>query len=90
MKVRKMSITKKVIMGVIALFLVADIILAIVIYNKASDILNLEIRRNTEAISSSTAAVIDGSIVASVQPGEEETEDYLKVSNVLTDRKSVV
>ena len=85
MKVRKMSITKKVIMGVIALFLVADIILAIVIYNKASDILNLEIRRNTEAISSSTAAVIDGSIVASVQPGEEETEDYLKVSNVLTD-----
>ncbi|RKM61365.1 methyl-accepting chemotaxis protein [Butyrivibrio sp. CB08] len=84
MKVRKISITKKLIMGVIALFLISDIILGIIIYNKATDILNLEIRKNTEGIAASAAALIDGNIVASVQPGEEGTEAYLEVSNLLT------
>ncbi|MCR5671816.1 MAG: methyl-accepting chemotaxis protein [Butyrivibrio sp.] len=84
MKVRKIRITTKLIVGVIALFLVSDIILSIIIYNKASEILNQEIRKNTEAISKSTAAMLDGSIIASVQPGEEESEEYLEVSNMLT------
>lgn len=84
MKVRKISITTKLIMGVMALFLVSDIILAIIIYNKATDILNLEIRQNTQGIAASAAALVDGNIVASVQPGEENTEAYLEVSNLLT------
>ncbi len=84
MKVRKISITRKLIMGVIALFLISDIILGIIIYNKATDILNLEIRKNTEGIAASAAALIDGNIVASVQPGDEESEAYLEVSNLIT------
>ncbi len=84
MKVRKISITTKLIMGVIALFLISNIILAIIIYNKADEILNLEIRKNSEGIASAAAALVDGTIVASVQPGEEDTEAYLEVSNLLT------
>ena len=48
MKVRKISITKQLIIIVIALFVVADIIMSIVIYNKAGNILNLEIKKNAE------------------------------------------
>ena len=44
-----------------------------------------QIKSNTENLSSCVAAAIDGSIVAAVQPGEEDTEDYLKVSYLLTD-----
>ncbi len=84
MKVRKISIITKLIMGVMALFMISDIILAIIIYNKATDILNQEIRQNTEGIAASTAALVDGNIVAAVQPGEEDTESYLEVSNLLT------
>ena len=84
MKVRKISITKQLIIIVIALFVVADIIMSIVIYNKAGNILNLEIKKNAEAIASSTAALVDGNIVASVQPGDEESDAYMEVSNMLT------
>ena len=83
MKVRKISIIKKLIIFVLALFLISDVILAVVIYNKSNDVLNREIRKNTEGIAKSTAALIDGEIVASVQPGDEGTEDYIKVSQFL-------
>ena len=85
MKVRKISITTQLIICIIALFLVADIVISIVIYNRAGDILNREIRKNTESIAASTAALIDGEIIASLQPGDEETEKYLEVSYLLTD-----
>jgi methyl-accepting chemotaxis protein len=84
MKVRKISVTTKLILGVIILFLLSDVILGAVAYKKSYNMLYSQIRHNTESIASAVAAMIDGSIVAAVQPGEENTEDYLKVSNDLT------
>ena len=84
MKVRRFSITNKLIFVVIVLFLVSDIILGYVTYEKSYDMLNNQIKSNTESIASAVAAMIDGSIVASVAPGEEDTDDYLIVSNDLT------
>lgn len=84
MKVRRFSITNKLIFVVIVLFLVSDIILGYVTYEKSYDMLNNQIKSNTESIASAVAAMIDGSIVASVAPGEEDTADYLIVSNDLT------
>ena len=84
MKVRKSSVTLKLIIAVVLLFLVSDVILAFVTYNKCSKILSDQIKSDTEKIAKSVAEMIDGSIVASVKPGDENTDDYLKVSNMLT------
>lgn len=84
MKVRRFSITSKLILVVVVLFLISDIILAYVSYNKSVGALEDQIKHNSEGTAKAVAAMIDGNIVASVQPGEEETEDYLKVSNDLT------
>ena len=84
MKVRKISIASKLILGVIVLFLISDVIFGAVTYKKSYSMLYDQITHNSESIAAAVAAMIDGSIVASVQPGEENTEDYLKVSNDLT------
>lgn len=81
MKVRKISTTTKLIVAVAALFLVSDVILGAVAYNKSYNMLLDQIRSDTEKIASATAAMIDGSVVASVQPGDETTDTYLKESN---------
>lgn len=84
MKVRRIRITTKLILAIILLFLISDIILGMITYTRSNRLLMDQIKHNTEKIASSVAAMIDGTIVASVRPGEENTEDYLKVSNDLT------
>ena len=84
MKVRKISITNKLIIGVTILFIISDISLGFMIYKKCYNMLVEQIRYNSEKIASCVASSLDGDIIASVQPGEENTEDYLKVSNELT------
>ncbi len=84
MKVRKISVTAKLIIGVIALFLVSDLVLGFVTYNKSYDMLFDQIKHNTEQVSNCVAANVDGSVVSSVQPGEEDTDAYIAVSQVLT------
>ena len=46
--------------------------------------LTQQIKENSEDIASSVAALIDGNIITSVQPGDENSEDYMKVSDILT------
>ena len=85
MKVRKISVINKLIFGVVILFLISDLILGAAAYRKSYQTLVDQIRHSTESIASAAAVVVDGEIVASVQPGEEDTEDYLRVSRMLTD-----
>ncbi len=85
MKVRKISITTKLVLGIIALFLVASVVLGVVSYTKSKQMLEDQIKQNGQNIAKSAASVIDGSIVEAVKIGEEETDDYLKVSYILTD-----
>ncbi len=84
MKVRKISLVSKICFVILLLILFSDIFLGIVTYKRSDEMINNQIRSNTESIASAVAAMIDGNIVASVQPGEESTEDYLKVSYDLT------
>ena len=84
MKVRKIRISQKLIMGITLLFVISNVIIGIFIYNKSYQMLTQQIKENSEDIASSAASLIDGSIVAAVQPGEENSDDYMKVSNVLT------
>ena len=84
MKVRKVSTTAKYIFAVAALLLISDIILAIVMYNKSNEMLVDEIKAKAEGIASAVATEIDGETLIAVQPGEEETDRYLTVSETLT------
>ncbi len=85
MKVRRVSITNKLIIGVVVLFLISDFVLGMVAYKRSYDMLLDQIKQDTESIASAVACRLDGSIIASVQPGDEDTDEYLAVSNELTD-----
>ncbi len=85
MKVRKISVINKLIFGVVILFLISDLILGMAAYRKCYQMLYDQIRHNTESIASAVAAFVDGEIVADVRPGEESSDDYMKVSLILTE-----
>ena len=84
MKVRKISISNKLIIGIVLLFLVSDVVLGFVAYNKSKDMLVEQIKTSTMSIASSIANSIDGTVVAGLQPGDEETETYSELSHKLT------
>ena len=85
MKVRRISITNKLILGVIVLFLVSDALLGFLAYKKSYNMLEDQIKQNTEHLASTIACKLDGNAIAEVQPGEEGTEKYLGVSYDLTE-----
>ncbi len=92
MKVRKVGITNKLIICIVVLFLAADAVLGYFIYSKAEGILIEQIKSKALGIASSVAVGVDGSVLVAVQPGDEETEEYKKISNALleyTDRTGV-
>ena len=84
MKVRKISISVKLILVVIILFLVSSSAIAFVTYRKSEQMLTSQIKRNSETLAAVTASVLDGEVIASVQPGEEDTDAYLQQSLILT------
>lgn len=84
MKVRKISITNKLIFGIVLLFLISNGVLGLVTYNKSKNMLVEQIKTNTMSVASSIANGIDGSVVAALQPGDEETDEYLSLSHDLT------
>lgn len=84
-KVRKLSITNKLIIGVMLMLFVSDILLGIMAYKKSYQMLMEQIKNNGESLAACVACKLDADIVANIQPGEEESEDYLKVSYDLTD-----
>ncbi len=85
MKVRRISVTNKIIIGVVLLFLVSDAVLGLIAYNKSYSALVDQIKYTAESVASCVAINADGSTITAVQPGEENTEEYLEVSYYLTD-----
>lgn len=85
MKVRKISISLKLILGVIALFLVSDILLGALVYNRTKDMLLTQIRENAMNVAACVAATVDGELLATIQPGDEEgSEAYQTILDQLT------
>ncbi len=85
MKVRKLSITNKLILGIAVLFILSDAILGFATYNKSKQMLMDQIKFNSQHIASTVAAMVDGDKLASFEPGEEDTDRYMEVSLLLTD-----
>ncbi len=84
MKVRKFSFTNKFIFGVVILFLISDVVLGVIAYTKIYSLLLDQAKTSGQNTASMVASMVDGKTIASVKTGEEQTEKYLDVSNMLT------
>ena len=84
MKVRKFSFTNKFIFGVVILFLISDVVLGVIAYTKIYSLLLDQAKTSGQNTASMVASMVDGKTITSVKPGEEQTDKYLDVSNMLT------
>ena len=74
MKVRKISITNKLVIGIVFLFLILDITFGVITYNKSKNMLVEQIKSNTVSVAKAVATGIACSVVAAVKPGDEGNE----------------
>ena len=85
MKVRRISMSARILFIVIALFLASDIILGVFLYNKSYDIMLTQIRENAGHIASCAAAEIDGTLLEEIQTTDDmETEAFQTIHDQLT------
>ncbi len=84
MKVRKLSMTVKLIVILLAMLLVSDLVLGFVIYNRSYNSLLTQIRSSAENTAKCVAASLDGSLVGQIEDGDQESEAYQGLHEPLT------
>ena len=85
MKVRKISISIKLVIGVLLVFLLSDLCIGFIVYNKSKGLLENQIKDNALNIASCAAASIDPALFVSVEPGDEEgSENYETIRSALS------
>ncbi len=84
MKVRKIKATNKIIGLVILLFIISDAVLGCITFGKCNTMLNNQIKNKSESIAQTVAEMVDAETLATIEPGQEESETYLNVSNMFT------
>ncbi|MBR0119386.1 MAG: hypothetical protein IJM01_04575, partial [Eubacterium sp.] len=84
MKVRKLSISVKLIVVLLIMLLISDAVLGFLIYNKSHSMLLEQIRTNGQNMARSMAASIDADALSQIADGDQESEDYQKVHGQLT------
>ena len=84
MKVRKISISVKLIVILVVLLLISDAVLGWLIYNKSYSMLDEQIKTNGQNMARSMAAAIDADALSKIEVGGEESEDYQNVKDTLT------
>ena len=85
MKVRKISISIKLVIGVLLIFLLSDLCIGFIVYNKSKGLLENQIKDSALNIASCAAASIDPALFVSVEPGDEEgSENYETIRSALS------
>ena len=84
MKVRKLSMTVKLIVILLAMLLVSDVVLGIIIYNRSYSSLESQIHTSAENTAKCVAASVDGSLVSQIEDGDQESEAYQGLHEPLT------
>ena len=85
MKVRRISVTMKLILGIIVFLLVSDTLLGLTVYNKSKSLLVHQIKENEKNTSACIAASIDGNELSQIGNDESYvgTEEYNNVLDSL-------
>lgn len=76
--------TVKLIVILIVMLVVSDAALGIILYNKSYSDLESQIRSGAENMARCVAASVDGSLVAQIEDGDQESEAYQKIHEPLT------
>ncbi|MBR1440598.1 MAG: HAMP domain-containing protein [Lachnospiraceae bacterium] len=84
MKVRKIGIAKILILVVLALFLVSDAVLGFSLYNRTQKLLLEQIKENAINVVQCMAASVDGEVLDTIHAGDEETDAYAQIHEVLS------
>ena len=72
MKVRKISITARILIAVLALLVVSDAAIGATIYNRSKNALIEQIKSNAMNITRCVAASVPGELLDGIEPGDEE------------------
>lgn len=84
MKVRKTGIAFKIFVAIIALLIVSDMVIGVTAYHRAKELLVTQIKESAMNIDRCVAASVDGSVLAEIGEGDEETENYKQVLSKLS------
>lgn len=83
MKVRRISLAAQLFFIMTVLVIIANVILGVVLYRRASGIMMSQIRENAANLAACAAAAIDGEALESIAEGDEESEAYAEVLDAL-------
>ena len=94
MKVRRISVTMKLILGIIVFLIVSDTLLGLAVYNKSKSLLVHQIKENAKNTSACIAASIDGNELSQIgndesYVGSEEYNNVLDSLIVFRDNSDV-
>ena len=85
MRVRKISISVKIIIAMAIILLLSDAILGVVLYNRSKSAMMEQIRTNAMNVAQCAAASVDGNAISKVQSGDDgSSSDYQAVLEALT------
>ncbi|MBR0163149.1 MAG: hypothetical protein IJQ12_00580 [Lachnospiraceae bacterium] len=79
MKVRRISVATQLFLIMTALVIVANVVLGMILYRRASGIMMSQIRENAANLAACAAASIDGALLDSIEEGDEESEAFQAV-----------
>lgn len=79
MKVRRISLATQLFLIMTALVIVANIILGVILYRRASSIMMSQIRENAANLAACAAASIDGAVFATIEVEGEDSEAYQSI-----------
>ena len=85
MKVRKISISAKIFICVLALLVVSDAVIGATIYNRSKNALIQQIKDNVMNVARCVAASVPGELFDGIEPGDEEGDaDFEAIHDVLS------
>ncbi len=83
MKVRRMSMSAKIFLFVSALLLVSDIIIGMLFYQRAKNLLVSQMRENALNMCNCVAASVDGAVLGRIPEGDNDSDDYMYIYDQL-------
>lgn len=84
MKVRKIAITRQIVISMVVLLMVGNGVLAGIMTSRLESMLFSEVRQKALDVSSAAAASVDGEKFKLIAPGSEGTEEYEEIYSTLS------
>ncbi len=84
MKVRKVKVSLKIIISVIVLLILSDTVVGVLLYDRAKNLMETQIKENAMNIDRCVAASVDGSLFKQIQAGDENSDAFRQIHDVLT------